>query len=52
MYKTIAKMLIKTREELLEEIARNRKMEADDLKNEIGDIYDILSIGSRVVVRR
>ena len=40
MYKTIEKMLIKTREELLEEIARSRKMEADDLKNEIGDIYD------------
>ena len=40
MYKTIKKMLIKTREELLEEIARNRKMEADDLKNEIGDLYD------------
>jgi len=40
MYKTIEKMLIKTRQELLEEIARSRKMEADDLKNEIGDIYD------------
>ena len=40
MYKTIKKMLIKTREELLEEIARNRKMEADELKNEIGDLYD------------
>lgn len=40
MYKTIEKMLIKMRQELLEEIARNRKMEADDLKNEIGDIYD------------
>lgn len=40
MYKTIEKMLLKTREELLEEIARTRKMEADDLKNEIGDIYD------------
>jgi DnaK suppressor protein len=39
-YKTIEKMLIKTRKELIEEIARNRKMEADDLKNEIGDIYD------------
>ena len=33
-------MLITTREELIEEIARTRKMEADDLKNEIGDIYD------------
>ena len=40
MYKTIQKMLIKTREELIEEIARTRKMESDDLKNEIGDIYD------------
>jgi DnaK suppressor protein len=40
MYKTIEKMLITTRQELIEEIARNRKMEADDLKNEIGDIYD------------
>ena len=40
MYKTIEKMLIKTREELLEEIARSRKMEADDLKSEIGDLYD------------
>jgi len=39
-YKTIEKMLITTRQELIEEIARNRKMEADDLKNEIGDIYD------------
>ncbi len=33
-------MLIKPREELIEEIARNRKMEADDLKNEMGDLFD------------
>ena len=37
MYKTIEKMLIKMRDELIEEIARNRKMETNDLKDEIGD---------------
>ena len=40
MYKTIEKMLIKMRDELIEEIARNRKMETNDLKDEIGDLYD------------
>jgi len=33
-------MLIKMRDELIEEIARNRKMETDELRNEIGDLYD------------
>jgi len=28
------------RDELIEEIARNRKMETDELRNEIGDLYD------------
>jgi len=41
MYKTIEKMLLKMRDELIEEIARNRKIETDDLKNEIGDLYDL-----------
>jgi SAM-dependent methyltransferase len=41
MYKTIKKMLIKTREELLEEIARSRKMEADDLKFD-DDSFDVV----------
>ena len=40
MYKTIQKMLIKMRDELIEEIARNRKIETDDLRDEIGDLYD------------
>ena len=40
MYKTIQKMLIKMRDELIGEIARNRKIETDDLRDEIGDLYD------------
>lgn len=40
MHKSIQKMLAKMRDELIEEIARSRKMEADDLRNEIGDLYD------------
>ena len=28
------------RDELIEEIAKNRKMETDELRNEIGDLYD------------
>ncbi len=40
MYKTIQKMLLETRDELIEEIARNRKIETEDLRNEIGDLYD------------
>ena len=41
MYKTIKKMLNGMRDELIEEIARNRKVETDDLKDKIGDIYDL-----------
>lgn len=41
MYKTIKKMLNEMRDELIEEIARNRKVETDDLKGEIGDLYDL-----------
>lgn len=41
MYKLIKKMLLKMRDELIEEIARNRKMETDELRNEIGDLYDL-----------
>ena len=41
MYKTIKKMLNEMRDELMEEIARNRKVETDDLKDKIGDIYDL-----------
>jgi len=41
MYKSIKTMLIKMRDELIEEIAKNRKMETDDLRNEIGDLYDL-----------
>ena len=41
MYKTIKKMLTGMRDELIEEIARNRKIETNDLKDEIGDIYDL-----------
>jgi len=41
MYKTIKKMLNEMRYELIEEIARNRKVETDDLKDTIGDIYDL-----------
>jgi RNA polymerase-binding transcription factor len=40
MYKTIKKMLLQMREELIEEIARNRKMETEELITEIGDLYD------------
>ena len=40
MYKTIKKMLNKMRDELIEEIARNRKIQTDDLRDEIGDLYD------------
>jgi len=40
MYKTIKKMLIKTREQLIEEIAKNRQIEAQDIKAEIMDLYD------------
>ena len=41
MYKTIKKMLNEMRDELIEEIARNRKVETNDLKDEIGDLYDL-----------
>jgi len=41
MYKSIKTMLLKMRDELIEEIAKNRKMETDDLRNEIGDLYDL-----------
>ena len=41
MYKTIKKMLNEMRDELIEEIARNRKIETDDLKDEISDLYDL-----------
>jgi DnaK suppressor protein len=41
MYKSIKKMLLTMRDELIEEIARNRKMETDELRNEIGDLYDL-----------
>lgn len=41
MYKTIKKMLNEMRYELIKEIARNRKVETDDLKDTIGDIYDL-----------
>ena len=41
MYKTIKKMLNEMRDELIEEIASNRKVETDDLKDEIGDLYDL-----------
>ncbi len=41
MYKTIKKMLNEMRYELIKEIARNRKVETDDLKDKIGDIYDL-----------
>ena len=34
-------MLNEMRDELIEEIARNRKVETDDLKDKIGDIYDL-----------
>ena len=40
MYKTIEKMLLQTRDELIGEIARNRKMETEELITEIGDLYD------------
>ena len=40
MYATIKKMLLQTRDELMEEIARNRKMETEELITEIGDLYD------------
>jgi DnaK suppressor protein len=40
MYKTNKTMLLKMRDELIEEIAKNRKMETNDLRNEIGDLYD------------
>ena len=40
MYKTIQKMLVQMRDELIEEIARNRKIETEELINEIGDLYD------------
>ncbi len=40
MYKTIQKMLFEMRDELIEEIARNRKIDTEDLRNEIGDLYD------------
>jgi DnaK suppressor protein len=40
MYKTIQKMLLATRDELIEEIARNRKIDTEDLRTEIGDLYD------------
>jgi len=33
-------MLLETRDELIEEIARNRKIETEELKTEIGDLYD------------
>ncbi len=41
MYKTIKKMLNEMRDELIKEIARIRKIETDDLKDEIGDLYDL-----------
>ena len=41
MYKSIQKMLVKMRDEIIQEIANTRKMEADDLRNEIGDLYDL-----------
>jgi RNA polymerase-binding transcription factor DksA len=41
MYKTIKKMLNEMRDELIKEIARNRKIETDDLKDEISDLYDL-----------
>ena len=41
MYKSIKKMLNQMRDELIEEIARNRKIETNDLKDEIGDLYDL-----------
>jgi len=41
MYKSIKKMLLKMRDELIEEIAKNRKMETDKLRDEIGDLYDL-----------
>ncbi len=41
MYKTIKKMLNEMRDKLIEEIARNRKVETDDLKDEISDLYDL-----------
>ena len=40
MYETIKKMLLQTRDELMGEIARNRKMETEELITEIGDLYD------------
>ncbi len=39
-YKNIKKMLIKSREQLIEEIAKNRHIEAQDVKAEIMDLYD------------
>lgn len=41
MYKTIKKMLHEMRDELIEEIARNRKIETDELKDEISDLFDL-----------
>ena len=40
MYKSIKKMLLTMRDELIAEIAKNRKMETAELRNEIGDLYD------------
>lgn len=40
MYKKAKQMLLKLREQILEEIAEKRKMGSNELKNEIGDFYD------------
>ena len=41
MYETIKKMLLQTRDELMGEIARNRKIQTEELITEIGDLYDL-----------
>jgi DnaK suppressor protein len=40
MFKKTKQMLLKLRDQVIEEIAERRKMESSDLKNEIGDFYD------------
>ncbi len=41
MNKSIKEKLIRMRDQLLEEILENIKMESDTLKSEIGDLYDL-----------
>ena len=41
MLEDVKEMLLKTREELLSDIAENMRIESDSLKSEIGDFYDL-----------